>query len=135
MCLCAFAGGVGDPLSDSSITLTGCVTALYLFSKVDPSLLVNHATTIQPYLSIKCTVSGPVLCTSICACVRACVYVDTYYVFQLLVSSSLLCTYVCTYVHKHMFTLTGVVSTHKLQMSVFFPVYFRVKMMSWLLCT
>ena len=36
-------------------TLVGCVTLLHLFSKSYPHLLLKHAKTLQPYLSIKCT--------------------------------------------------------------------------------
>ena len=38
-------------------SLLASVTTLHLFCKVHPALLVRHATTLQPYLSIKCTVS------------------------------------------------------------------------------
>ena len=38
-------------------SLLASVTTLYLFCKVHPALLVRHTTTLQPYLSIKCTVS------------------------------------------------------------------------------
>lgn len=37
--------------------LLACFSTLYLFCKVKPSLLTPHATTIQPYLNIKCNVS------------------------------------------------------------------------------
>jgi cohesin loading factor subunit SCC2 len=53
--------GGRDTSSSSPITLPGCVTTLYLFSKVESGLLVNHATTIQPYLSIKCTSENDVM--------------------------------------------------------------------------
>ena len=62
---CPLVGG-RDTSSSSPITLPGCVTTLYLFSKVESGLLVNHATTIQPYLSIKCTVSK--LSVNMCTC-------------------------------------------------------------------
>uniref|UniRef100_T1JC53 Nipped-B protein n=1 Tax=Strigamia maritima TaxID=126957 RepID=T1JC53_STRMM len=38
----------------TSQRLVSCLTTLYLFAKIKPSLLVNHATTLQPYLSLKC---------------------------------------------------------------------------------
>ncbi|ESO95734.1 hypothetical protein LOTGIDRAFT_214826 [Lottia gigantea] len=34
--------------------LGACLSTLYLFSKIKPDLMVNHATTLQPYLDIKC---------------------------------------------------------------------------------
>jgi hypothetical protein len=37
--------------------LIGCLTTLYLMSKFQPSMLVRHAATLQPYLSTKCNVS------------------------------------------------------------------------------
>ena len=33
--------------------LVGCITALHLFAKIRPQLLVNHAITLEPYLNIK----------------------------------------------------------------------------------
>ena len=39
--------------------LVSCLQTLFLFSKVKPELMVAHATTLQPYLSTKCNVSGP----------------------------------------------------------------------------
>ncbi|KAL3869511.1 hypothetical protein ACJMK2_042182, partial [Sinanodonta woodiana] len=38
--------------------LTACLSTLYLFSKIKPDLMVQHATTLQPYLDIKCSSSG-----------------------------------------------------------------------------
>ncbi|XP_063962379.1 nipped-B-like protein A isoform X1 [Lytechinus pictus] len=38
----------------SSKRLVSCLQTLYLFSKVKPTLMVAHATTLQPYLSTKC---------------------------------------------------------------------------------
>lgn len=57
-----------DCLVDNVITLDGrggnapqrlvaCVTTLFLFAKIRPQLLVEHAITLQPYLSLKCQVS------------------------------------------------------------------------------
>lgn len=34
--------------------LVACLTTLYLFAKIRPQLLVKHASTLQPYLSLKC---------------------------------------------------------------------------------
>lgn len=39
--------------SDKSAKLVGCITALHLFAKVRPQLLVNHAETLAPYLNVK----------------------------------------------------------------------------------
>ncbi len=36
--------------------LVACVTTLFLFAKIRPQLLVEHAITLQPYLSLKCQV-------------------------------------------------------------------------------
>ena len=38
----------------SSQRLVACVTTLHLFAKIRPQLLVEHAITLQPYLSLKC---------------------------------------------------------------------------------
>ncbi|XP_050412412.1 nipped-B-like protein [Patella vulgata] len=35
--------------------LCACLSTLFLFSKIKPDLMVNHATTLQPYLDIKCS--------------------------------------------------------------------------------
>lgn len=42
----------------SSQRLVACLTTLYLFAKIRPRLLVNHAITLQPYLSLKCQTQG-----------------------------------------------------------------------------
>ncbi|XP_058126346.1 nipped-B protein [Anopheles ziemanni] len=34
--------------------LVGCITALHLFAKIQPQLLVNHAITLEPYLNMRC---------------------------------------------------------------------------------
>ena len=41
----------------SSQRLVACLTTLYLFAKIRPQLLVDHAITLQPYLSLKCQVN------------------------------------------------------------------------------
>ena len=43
--------------ASNSHRLIGCLTTLYLMSKVQPSMAIKHATTLQPYLSTKCNVS------------------------------------------------------------------------------
>ena len=43
--------------ASNSHRLIGCLTTLYLMSKFQPSMLVRHAATLQPYLSTKCSVS------------------------------------------------------------------------------
>ena len=43
--------------ASNSHRLIGCLTTLYLMSKFQPSMLVRHAATLQPYLSTKCNVS------------------------------------------------------------------------------
>ncbi|KAL1427179.1 hypothetical protein MTO96_017685 [Rhipicephalus appendiculatus] len=43
--------------AESSQHLVACLGTLYLFSRIQPQLLVRHAHTIQPYLSMR--VSGP----------------------------------------------------------------------------
>lgn len=40
--------------SSENKKLVGCITALHLFSKIQPQLLVNHAMTLEPYLNIRC---------------------------------------------------------------------------------
>lgn len=35
-----------------------CLSTLYLFSKIKPDLMVQHVTTLQPYLEIKCSNPG-----------------------------------------------------------------------------
>lgn len=39
--------------SEKQARLVGCITALHLFAKVRPQLLVNHAETLAPYLNVK----------------------------------------------------------------------------------
>ena len=48
----SLAAGPGS----SSSHLVACITTLYLFCKIRPSLLLRHATTLHPYLSSTCTV-------------------------------------------------------------------------------
>ncbi|BFZ16564.1 hypothetical protein BsWGS_19603 [Bradybaena similaris] len=38
--------------------LVACLSTLHLFSKIKPDLMVEHATTLQPYLDIKCNTQG-----------------------------------------------------------------------------
>ena len=38
--------------------LVACLTTLHLFAKIRPQLLVDHAITLQPYLSLKCQTQG-----------------------------------------------------------------------------
>lgn len=45
----------------SSQRLIACLRTLFLFAKIKPQLLVEHAITLQPYLSLKCQVSSQVL--------------------------------------------------------------------------
>ncbi|KAL0842082.1 hypothetical protein ABMA28_014275 [Loxostege sticticalis] len=40
--------------SASSQRILACLSTLHLFAKIRPQLLVNHALTLQPYLSLKC---------------------------------------------------------------------------------
>ena len=42
----------------SSQRLVACLTTLHLFAKIRPQLLVNHAITLQPYLSLRCQTQG-----------------------------------------------------------------------------
>lgn len=42
----------------SSQRILACLSTLHLFAKIRPQLLVNHALTLQPYLSLKCQVSS-----------------------------------------------------------------------------
>ncbi|XP_044256313.1 nipped-B-like protein [Tribolium madens] len=44
----------------SSQRLVACLTTLYLFAKIRPQLLVKHASTLQPYLGLKCQSSGDI---------------------------------------------------------------------------
>lgn len=48
-------GQLEQPRSASQ-RLVACLRTLYLFAKIRPQLLVNHAITLQPYLSLKCQV-------------------------------------------------------------------------------
>ncbi|XP_014208560.1 nipped-B-like protein [Copidosoma floridanum] len=48
----------GDQKRGSSQRLVACLTTLHLFAKIRPQLLVNHAITLQPYLSLKCQTQG-----------------------------------------------------------------------------
>ncbi|GAB6029016.1 hypothetical protein CHUAL_004804 [Chamberlinius hualienensis] len=45
----------------SSHRLVSCLTTLHLFAKIQPTLLVPHAMTLQPYLSLKCSTTGDYL--------------------------------------------------------------------------
>lgn len=47
---------MGKENQGSSQRLVACLTTIYLFAKIRPQLLVNHAITLQPYLSLKCQV-------------------------------------------------------------------------------
>ena len=38
--------------------IVACLTALYLFAKSRPQLLVEHVQTLQPYLQIHCELPG-----------------------------------------------------------------------------
>lgn len=51
-------GNQGKEFQGSSQRLVACLTTLYLFAKIRPQLLVNHAITLQPYLSLKCQTQG-----------------------------------------------------------------------------
>lgn len=42
----------------ASQRLVACLRTLYLFAKIRPHLLVDHAITLQPYLSLKCQVNS-----------------------------------------------------------------------------
>ncbi|XP_059489671.1 nipped-B-like protein isoform X2 [Neocloeon triangulifer] len=42
------------PKEALSQRLVACLTTLYLLAKIRPQLLIDHATTLQPYLSLKC---------------------------------------------------------------------------------
>ncbi|XP_042192275.1 nipped-B-like protein isoform X2 [Callorhinchus milii] len=44
--------------------LVACLITLYLFSKIQPHLMVKHAMTLQPYLTTKCNVSILSTCTT-----------------------------------------------------------------------
>lgn len=49
-----------DDNNSTSQRLVACLTTLYLFAKIRPHLLVNHAITLQPYLSLKCQSRGDI---------------------------------------------------------------------------
>ncbi|XP_005090101.1 nipped-B-like protein B [Aplysia californica] len=51
-------GSEGAESKTSNTRLVGCLSTLYLFSKIKPDLMVEHATTLQPYLDIKCNTQG-----------------------------------------------------------------------------
>ncbi|XP_013407379.1 nipped-B-like protein B isoform X1 [Lingula anatina] len=42
----------------SSQRLVACLSTLYLFCKIKPDMVVQHAETLQPYLDIKCSTQG-----------------------------------------------------------------------------
>ncbi|CAH1960755.1 unnamed protein product [Acanthoscelides obtectus] len=46
--------------SGSSQRLIACLTTLQLFAKIRPQLLVEHASTLQPYLGLKCQSIGDI---------------------------------------------------------------------------
>ncbi|CAG9855417.1 unnamed protein product [Phyllotreta striolata] len=46
--------------SGSSQRLVACLTTLHLFAKIRPQLLVKHASTLQPYLGLKCQTLGDI---------------------------------------------------------------------------
>lgn len=46
--------------SSASQRLVACLTTLHLFAKIRPQLLVKHASTLQPYLSLKCQSNGDI---------------------------------------------------------------------------
>ncbi|XP_025080871.1 nipped-B-like protein B isoform X1 [Pomacea canaliculata] len=45
----------------TSSRLVACFSTLYLFSKIKPDIMVKHATTLQPYLDIKCSIQSDYL--------------------------------------------------------------------------
>lgn len=49
-----------EETTSGSQRLVACLTTLYLFAKIRPQLLVWHASTLQPYLSLKCQSAGDV---------------------------------------------------------------------------
>ena len=53
-------GGAENQSSDQPRTtserLLACLKTLYLFAKIRPQLLIEHAITLQPYLAWKCRV-------------------------------------------------------------------------------
>lgn len=48
----------GGETKGASQRLVACMTTLYLFAKIRPLLLVPHAMTLQPYLSLRCRTQG-----------------------------------------------------------------------------
>lgn len=46
--------------SGVSQRLVACLTTLHLFAKIRPQLLVKHASTLQPYLGLKCQSTGDI---------------------------------------------------------------------------
>lgn len=46
--------------SGASERLLACVTTLQSFAKIRPQLLIKHASTLQPYLGLKCHTEGDV---------------------------------------------------------------------------
>ena len=50
--------GGGSGSKGSSQRLVACLTTLHLFAKIRPNLLVPHAMTLQPYLSLRCQTQG-----------------------------------------------------------------------------
>ena len=45
--------------------IVACLTALYLFAKSRPQLLVEHVQTLQPYLQIHCEQPGDFMVRSV----------------------------------------------------------------------
>lgn len=52
------SGMVVEEQGGCSERLVACLTTLNLFAKIRPQLLVKHASTLQPYLSLKCQTKG-----------------------------------------------------------------------------
>lgn len=46
--------------SSASQRLVACLTTLHLFARIRPQLLVKHASTLQPYLGLKCQSAGDI---------------------------------------------------------------------------
>lgn len=46
--------------SGASQRLVACLTTLHLFARIRPQLLVKHASTLQPYLTLKCQSNGDI---------------------------------------------------------------------------
>jgi len=51
-------GGQAASRGGASQRLVACMTTLFLFAKIRPLLLVPHAMTLQPYLSLRCRTSN-----------------------------------------------------------------------------